>query len=220
MTCVVVALPVRTISGVQMRIKSLVDADYVELRLDYMNSLPQVEELAESIKEFKRKTIVTIRDINEGGVNYIKEEEKANFYKILYDYGLIYDVEVRFLKKFRVPYEDMIVSLHYFNSLPTYDEVREAFTPFSSKSLVKLAVVGTGKYKQLLTRVLEDFPNSAVMPMKVNPIERIAFSILGSKLLYAHSGEETAQGQMYYKDAKNILSYFDINCEKVIGSRQ
>ena len=213
MTCVVTALPIRNLSEVE-KVKRI-DSDYVELRLDYLSELPSVEEFIEKVKEFKDRIIVTIRDVSEGGVNYVEEERKVRFYKALFDEGFIYDVEARFLKKHEVPVEGKIVSLHYFESLPTFEEVKELFYPYANRALLKLAVVGIGKYRQLLIRVLEEFPNVAVMPMKVNPVERIAYSILGSRLLYAHSGEETAQGQMYYKDAMRILSELGISCKKL-----
>lgn len=215
MTCVVASLPVRSIAELNERMKRLRDTDLIELRLDYMHELPPVDEFIKKVEDFRDKIIVTVRDVNEGGVNKISESSKADFLKELYKEGIIYDVEVRFLKRNIVPYENVIVSIHYFDCLPTFEEVRNNLSSYANRALVKLAVIGTGKYKQLLARVLEEFPNSAVMPMGVNPLERIAFSILGSKLIYAHAGEDTAKGQMYYKDVKNILSYFNVECEKL-----
>ena len=67
----------------------------------------------------------------------------------------------------------------------------------------KIVVVGKDGYRELLVRFARK--GFAVMPMAVDPLERIAFSILGSELVYANAGEATALGQMDYRRAKEII---------------
>lgn len=202
MTLVVASLPIRSFEDIQ-KVEKLNDADLIELRLDYMTSLPPVEML----EKYKGKIIVTIRDPSEGGVNYIDENVKAEYLKELHKRNILYDVEARFAKKYKIPTEGKIVSAHYFTFVPTYDEVYNLVREFlPSAWIIKVAVIGKPGYRELLSKLL-DLEKVAVMPMGVNPLERIAFSLLGSKLIYTHVGEETAKGQLYYKTAKEILSY-------------
>lgn len=204
MTLVVASLPVRSEEDLN-KVPLLSDADLVELRLDYLNNVafPPLEKL----RSLKERVIITIRDVNEGGVNYIDPVLKREYLLRLYEEGFFYDVEARFARKYNVPTNGKIVSLHYFDRVPLYEEVYEVIKDFIESSwIVKVAVIGNKGYKTLLSRLLE-LEKIAVMPMGVNPLERIAFSILGSKLVYGHVGEETARGQMHYKSLKQILSY-------------
>ncbi|MFP3260370.1 MAG: type I 3-dehydroquinate dehydratase [Sulfolobus sp.] len=208
MTFIVASLPVRKLSDLE-KIKDLTDADYVELRLDYMNRLPDIQSFVELIKNYKDKIIVTIRERDEGGVNSIDPKVKSEFLKKLSELNYLYDVEAKFALKYNIPYEGKIVSVHYFDRVPPYEEVKEILSKFTN-CIRKVAVIAKPGYKQLLARLLEDFHDISVMPMGSNPLERIAFSLLGSNLVYGHVGEETAKGQMHYKDLKKILNYVSI----------
>ncbi|WP_054845075.1 hypothetical protein [Sulfuracidifex tepidarius] len=67
-------------------------------------------------------------------------------------------------------------------------------------------MIGKQGYKGLLSSLLDIYPKIAVMPMGVNPMERIAFSILGSQLIYSSVDEPTAPGQMKYIEVRHILN--------------
>ena len=202
MTLVVASLPVRKEDDIQ-RIHDFYDADLIEIRLDYLGRLIPIEKL----ERFKEKIIVTIRDLSEGGVNPIDPKEKAEYLVELNEKGFLYDVEAKFAKTYKVPTTNKIVSVHYFDRVPLFEEIYEIIRDFIETSwLIKVAVIGKPGYKSLLSKILE-LEKVAVMPMGVDPLERIAFSILGSKLIYGHTGEETAKGQMYYKNVRQILSY-------------
>lgn len=202
MTLVVASLPIRSCDDLT-KIVNFYDADYVELRLDYSKSLPSIDK----IEKYKDKIIVTIRDTKEGGINHISHEEKISYLNQLHKKGILYDVEAIFAKEYNVPVEGKIVSVHYFDEVPTYDEVYTLIKDFIHKAwIIKVAVIGKKGYRELLVKLL-DLTNVAVMPMAVDPMERIAFSLLGSKLIYGHVGEETAKGQMHYKTIKKILGY-------------
>ena len=202
MTLVVASLPIRKEEDIQ-KIPNFYDADLIEIRLDYLGKLIPIEKL----EKFKEKIIVTIRDPCEGGINPIEPKEKTEYLTKLNEKGFLYDVEARFAKMHNVPTRNKIVSVHYFDKVPSFEEVYEMIKDFIETSwLVKVAVIGKPGYKSLLSKILE-LEKVSVMPMGVNPLERIAFSILGSKLIYGHTGEETAKGQMHYKTVKQILSY-------------
>ncbi|BFH72676.1 type I 3-dehydroquinate dehydratase [Sulfurisphaera javensis] len=202
MTLIVASLPIRSEEDLK-KIPSFYDADLIELRLDYSSSLPSIDK----IEKFKEKVLVTIRDTREGGINFIDPKIKADYLQELYKRGILYDVEARFAKEYNIPTDGKIVSIHYFDRVPSYDEVIEILRDFVNKSwILKVAVVGKDGYKELLAKLLS-LGNVAVLPMGTNPLERVAFSILGSKLIYGHTGEETAKGQLHYKEFKKILDY-------------
>jgi len=199
----VVALPVKNLEDIKL--VPTIDSDFVELRLDY---LKRPEDFDPSIiEDIKDRVIITVRDPNEGGVKKVDEDWKASLYKKLYDMGVLYDVEVRFLKKRKdVPFERKIVSAHFFDRVPSIKEVEEIFKDFQGAWVNKLAVIAKDGYKELLAHFTRK--GFAVMPMGSDPIERIAFAILGSELIYTSldEGLETAPGQMNYKKVKEILS--------------
>jgi 3-dehydroquinate dehydratase-1 len=198
----VVALQLRSLDDV--RKVGGIDADFVELRVDY---LERPETFDPSVlEEFRDKVIVTIRDPSEGGVRKVDDGWKARTLKRLHDMGVKYDVEARFLRKFSdVPHEGEIVSVHYFDRVPSVGEVEDALRGLESAWVRKIAVIGKPGYKELLAKFAGK--GFAVMPMAVNPLERIAFAVLGSELVYASLGEgmETAPGQMDYRKAKELL---------------
>ncbi|MCI4439292.1 type I 3-dehydroquinate dehydratase [archaeon] len=201
-TFIVASLPVKSPKDIA-KIRAI-NSDFVELRLDYMNSLQQID--IRDLLKFKRKIIVTIRDVNEGGINFIDKEEKRNFLIKLYKHGVLYDVEASFLKEYSVPYRGKIVSAHYFGSLPSFFKVSKLAKKFTKGTFAfKVAVNGVGNYRQLLISLLTMSSNVAVMPMNTNPLERIAFAILGSKLVYGYVESPTAHGQMSYMQIKRIM---------------
>ncbi len=200
----VVALPVKELKDLN-RIELLInDVDLVELRLDYLSKFDV--DILDLFSKYKEKLIITLRDKDEGGVNYIDPAFKANFVRRMEREKFMYDIEARFALRYQVNVKDKIVSIHYFDNLPEFTEVKEIFDKFDEAYLRKIAVIAKRGYRELLMRVLDNYDNAVVMPMGVNGVERIAFSLLGSKLIYAHAGEETAKGQLHYKDVRRILN--------------
>ncbi|EOD42666.1 3-dehydroquinate dehydratase [Candidatus Nanobsidianus stetteri] len=199
----VVALPVRSLEDIKL--VPTIDSDLVELRLDY---LERPEDFDPSlIEDIKDRIIVTVRDPSEGGVKKVDEDWKASLYKKLHDMGVLYDVEARFLRKRNdIPFKGKIVSAHFFDRVPSIKEVEEIFEGFEEAWVRKIALTAKEGYKELLAHFARK--GFAVMSMGSNPIERIAFTVLGSELIYASfdEGLETAPGQMNYKKVREILS--------------
>lgn len=203
---IVASLPVYSEKDIER--VSEINSDLVELRLDYSTTLPN----AEKIIKYKDKVIVTIRDPKEGGVNKIDGEEKARYLNVLYEKGVLYDVEASFLEKHSVPYKNKIVSVHYFNELPSFSEVDKIISKYEDDAYtVKIAVIAKEGYKKLLADLLFSHKNVTVLPMATNPLERIAFGILGSKLIYTYVDKPTAPGQMKYSRAMEIINMLFLN---------
>jgi len=178
-------------------------ADYIEVRLDYKKNL-SINDIDEFLK-YKEKIILTIRDLNEGGVFPVKDDVKLNIYKKIYDYGIKYDVELRFLEKYKVPYDDEIVSSHYLNFLPSINELIEKYKKFDNLFTAKVAIKNINGYKSILTKFLEIINNPTVIPIGAPWYERISFSLLGSKLLYVYDKVQTGGGQPNFYIASKIL---------------
>lgn len=197
---VVAALPIYTDRDLEKIVN--INSDLVELRLDYSSNLPDVELLT----KYKDKIIVTIRDPREGGVNRIDEGRKAEYLRVLYEKDILFDVEAAFVERYDIPYKNKIVSVHYFNELPDFKEVDKVVSKYEDEAYtVKIAVMAKGSYKKLLADILFSHKNVTVLPMGSDPLERIAFGILGSKLIYTYVDKPTAPGQMKYTRAMKIL---------------
>lgn len=201
---VVASMPVRSRSDV-VKARDIKGPDYVELRLDYMRNLEDVP--PDVLALIGRPIIATLRDVAEGGVTYISPEVKVAYLKRLHDLGVMYDVEASFLESHDVAYEEKIVSAHYLDRIPAEKEVLEIVERYADSAFcVKIAVPARPGYKSLLSRVLDlGYDNVAVMPIGSDPWERLAFALLGSKLVYSYVDEPTAPGQMRYGDLLKVL---------------
>ncbi len=201
-TLIVASIPIRRSEDVR-KIFSALDADLVELRVDYSE-----DPLSIDYRLLPRdKAIVTLRDFSEGGARPHDPKIKVSLYRMLWDVGIRYDVEMKFLEKYSIPYENCIVSIHIFKDPPSLDELRNLVSRYRENAfVVKIAAKPFPGYRSYLMRMLELGDNIAVMPMDVSPAERIGFSLLGSRLIYGYLDEPTALGQMNYRMVREILS--------------
>lgn len=199
---IVASIPFRSIKQLE-KIKHI-DVDLIELRLDYMEDPFSLNPI--SFYEYKDKIILTLRDPKEGGKYSFDEIKKANLLMRFHELGIKYDVEVNFQEKYNIPYDDKIVSSHFLERLPSKKEIEDIISKYSRKAFaVKIALKAIKNYKELLAFALS-FNNVAVMAIGGDPLERIAFSLLGSKLIYCYVEEATAEGQLYYKKIQAIFN--------------
>ncbi|MGC8566733.1 MAG: type I 3-dehydroquinate dehydratase [Caldisphaera sp.] len=180
--------------------------DFIEIRLDYKKEKELNINDLEKFDAIKNKVIVTIRDKNEGGIFEISDQTKLKFLNKSYDLGYKYDVEVDFARKYNILTEDMIVSTHYLNSLPSFNEIMEKIKNFKKAFTIKIAVKSEPGYKLLLMKILELIKDSTVIPLGTPWQERLAFSLLGSKLFYSYLLVRTGEGQPQFDQAYSILN--------------
>lgn len=203
---VIAALPVRHVKDLDKMSEVRDIVDLVELRVDYME-----DPLALNYDSLDReRVLVTLRDANEGGFRRHPDDVKLRLLKSLDERGILYDVEMRFVEKYgsRVSYEDKIVSYHVFDpsQLMDLDSLRAKAKEYLDRVLIfKVATVPFPGYRTYLTSLLELGDNVAVMPMSPSARERIAFALLGSKILFCCIDTPTAQGQIRCIHAKEIL---------------
>lgn len=203
---IIAALPVRGIKDIDKIFSVRNIVDLVELRVDYMED-PLILEYYRLKNE---RVLVTLRDIEEGGFRKHSDEIKIKLLNMLNDFGMLYDVEMKFLEKYgdRINYEGKIVSYHNFSHEGVRDPsaLSEKVKTYSDKAfIVKIATVPFPGYKSFLASLLELGDNIAVMPMSPNAQERIAFTLLGSKILFCCIDAPTAPGQIRCDHVRAII---------------
>ena len=200
---VVASIPIKSYSDIQTAL-SITDADFVELRLDYFDNPMQIDYTG----FIGKRIILTLRDIDEGGKKRFDPEIKKHLIKLWHGNGLMYDVELSFVERYGVEYENAIVSIHILNPTQALvDHVLAKVSRYVDKAFaVKVAVTPFKGYKKFLASLLELGDNIAVMPISSNAVERIGFALLGSKLVYGYVTEPTAPGQLHYKKLISILN--------------
>lgn len=211
----VAALPITSLNDLEKINSAEGLVDLVELRVDYMDN-PLIIPYEKLNRE---KILVTLRDFTEGGVKKHPDETKLFLLKKLSDLGILYDVEIEFVEKHRnVNYEDKIASIHVFDtSNVDWNIIKEKVKKYMDKALiVKIAATPFPGYRAYLASLLELGDNIAVMPMSTNPQERIAFTLLGSKLLYCCLEKPTALGQIKCSDVKLVLDMISKHANYVI----
>lgn len=189
---------------------SIDDADFVELRVDYMDNPLEIDYSL----LMNRKIIVTLREFSEGGAKLHDPETKIKLLNILKNLGILYDVEISFIEKFGVEYNNAIVSMHFIGSKPNLDYVVERVLRYKDRAfIIKIVVEPFPGYREFLVRILDLGNNIAAFPMSVDPLERIAYALLGSRLVYGYIDVPTAKGQIHYKQLKrlidSIFNYFN-----------
>lgn len=203
----VASIPVESVDNIK-KMYVIKDVDFIELRVDYLENPLAID--YESINA--SNIIVTLRDVEEGGVKKHKDSIKLALLNKLTTLGIMYDIEINFIKKYNVDYIDKIVSIHILNpDRVDLNLIRKDVEMFVDKAfVVKIATKPFPGYKKFLIELLELGDNIAVMPIGVNPVERIAFALLGSKLLYCFIDKPTASGQPRCNDIKRLLSMLTI----------
>lgn len=207
---IIAALPVKRVEDIEKMREVRDIVDLVELRVDYLEDPLALD--YESLE--KEKVLITLRDADEGGFIKHPDEVKLRLLKYLDERGMLYDVEMRFVEKYHseVNYEDKIVSYHVFNSsqLMDIDTLRAKARKYLDKVLIfKVATVPFPGYRSYLMSILELGDNVAVMPMSPSARERIAFALLGSKILFCCIDTPTAQGQIRCNHVREILNTID-----------
>lgn len=200
---VVASIPIRSARDLELAL-SIDDADYVELRLDYYEKPEEIDYSA-----FRsRRVIATLREPCEGGVRGFDPGAKLRLLKLWRDLSIMYDVEISFIERYGgVDYENAIVSLHILGDPPPLERVKKKVLKYIDRAYaVKIATVPFNGYKAYLASLLELGDRVAVMPMAADPATRIAFALLGSRLVYGYVVEATAKGQIHYKKLAEIIN--------------
>lgn len=184
-----------------------IDADLVELRLDYLDDLEKFP--LEDFLPRRNRLILTVRDPEEGGVSEVEPARKVKSLTAAIEKGFMVDVEGTFVEKEKIDCRGMIVSRHFFRNEPDSREIEEFVERYSSTaSIVKIALKSSPSSRIKLLELLRKYQNLAVMELDGESSTRLLFSLLGSKLLYCHLGEKTSPGQIGCPEAMQTLELF------------
>lgn len=186
-----------------LKVRDVAGVDFTELRVDYLDDPSYID-----YSVLPKNVVVTLRDVAEGGVKQHRDEIKLRLISSLNELDLIYDVEMNFVKKYNISYVGKIVSVHIIEpSKIDLKSVKKDVEVFMDKAfIVKVATKPFPRYKTFLIDLLELGDNIAVMAIDTDYVERVAFTLLGSKLLYCYIDKPTALGQPKCDEAKQILT--------------
>lgn len=200
------SLPVRTRADL-LRIDGI-EAEIVELRLDYLSSLTDIDLV--TLEGKQERLILTVRDVDEGGANRISPEGKKNFLEKAIERGFSIDVEANFADKYSFDCTGQIVSRHFLAEDPEYSILKEFVEKYRGVSrITKIALRTSNNSRNLLARLLRDHDNLAVMEVDGETSSRLLYSLLGSRLLYCHTGEKTSPGQISCHEAREFFKIIE-----------
>lgn len=200
---IVASIPVKDNSYTSILQK--IQTDLVELRLDYLHSLDEFE--LDNLDKYRKKLILTVREQNEGGINYHDPLKKKLFLSKAMAGGFLVDLEDSFVRKYGIDTSKAIVSSHFLEAEPESSQLSELVSTYSNHSYVtKVALRFSPTSRMKLVRLLGEFNNLAVMELDGESSSRILYSMLGSRLLYCHLGEKTSPGQISCDEAIEIIN--------------
>ena len=180
------------------------ECDLTELRLDYLHELNT--NILEGLVAVKDRIILTVRDENEGGVRHIDRKIKTGFLQSAVEMGFLIDVETEFLCENYVDYTGMIVSRHFLEEEPDYETLENIAGIYTHRArFVKIVTPASMVSSRNLIKLLGKYDNVAVMELGSDPMTRILYSVLGSRLIYCYITEPTAKGQLKCSEVKEFF---------------
>ncbi|MCD4820121.1 MAG: type I 3-dehydroquinate dehydratase [Candidatus Cloacimonetes bacterium] len=189
---------------------------WIEYRLDYLKSLSDF-----SMELIDNKTIITIRDILEGGINFFDFQDKIQFYKkIIEKYNCLVDLEISNSCEKLNP-ENLILSHHNYQKFDV-EELKEIIIKSNElpSKYLKIAV-NIEHYSDLLR--VQDLINLSTKLVifvgmgKLGRISRFLYSHLDSIGTYISNPEnQTATGQIFINEIERY-KILEINKNTQIG---
>ncbi len=198
-------------------------ADLVELRLDYLDPLPDASALAELIRNRPCPVIVTNRPLAQGGHRDTPDEVRLRSLQAASDLGADYvDVEIESTPHIRRgPRTKLIVSYHNFLSTPL--DLASIYTRIvqAGADVAKIATKANSIIDNL--RVLDVVRHAAIPCIglcmgELGTISRILGRKFGSLLTYAplDPARATAPGQLSLDEMVGLYNYRSINADTQI----
>ena len=197
------SIPVRSMDSLEQKIRDAEGTcDLIELRLDYLQEIGL--DILEPLKPFAGRCIITLRSQDEGGINHIPEDIRVAFLTEAVKEGFMVDVELA--ASLRTNIRPFISSMHFLKELPEESTISGLVGKASGICKhVKIAYVPSPGSRSRVVHILEETKNLSIMEIGGGPESRIAFSLLGSEIIYCHLGDPTAPGQMECSRAVKII---------------
>ena len=178
--------------------------ELLEFRLDYKKNL---QEFQENI--INSKTIITIRDISEGGELKIPFSEKIKYYKkVITNHNCRVDLELIHYKKNSINPENLILSYHNFSENLKVEKLQKIIKLSNSipSKFLKIAV-NINSFSDLL-KIQSLISKSKKLVIfagmgKLGKISRILYQQIGSSATFVGLNDfPTARGQLTIKEAE------------------
>lgn len=189
-----------------------------EYRLDYQKSLNDFP-----LEILDTSSIVTIRDIKEGGINDISKQQKNTFYqKVISKYNCLVDYEIQLYESDLIDPVNLVLSYHDFDVKPDFKKLEQIIQMMNETNakFVKIAI-SINSYSGL-------YRISQLIKTMNKPLILAGMGRLGklSRLLYKHLGaagtfiglneNPTAPGQLTENDL-NIFNLHRITHRTLVG---
>ena len=194
------------------------ELEWIEYRLDYNSEYKKFPE-----KYISSKSIITIRDVSEGGVKQINRKEKTEFYRKVVDkFNCLVDYELTQYKDQNIPALNLILSYHDFSEELDIQKLEKVVEISNSKAAKYLKIaVNISSYSEL-TAIKKKIKKSN------KPVIFAAMGKLGKigRILHKHLGaigtfvglkhHTTADGQLT-EDETTRLQLKDISDKTALG---
>ncbi len=195
-------------------------AELVELRLDYINRVPNLKRLFD---ERPTPVIVTCRREQDGGKYHGSEEKRVMLLREAIAEGVEYvDLEDDIADQIpRFGKTKRIVSHHDFRKTPEDLAGLHARLAALDADIVKIATMANHPHDNLrMLRLIRDskIPTVGLCMGDIGTPSRILAGRFGAPLTYAtfHHERALAPGQISYEQMKDIYRYNEINSETAI----
>ena len=192
--------------------------EWIEYRLDYNSEYKKLPE-----KYINSKTIITVRDISEGGVKQIPRKEKTEFYgKVINKFDCLVDYELSQYKNQDIPAQNLILSYHDFSEILDIQKLEKVVDISNSKAAKYLKIaVNISNYIDLnfIEKIIRKSNKPVIFAAlgKLGKIGRILHKHLGADSTFVGLTQyKTADGQLTEEEAA-ILQLKDISDKTALG---
>ncbi len=198
--------------------KSLLRADYAEIRLDFLNP-SQIPSCLKQTEPYLDRCVCTLRPKSEGGKFQGSEKERVSILKLIAEFEPhLLDVEFNTLRKDKKLHQylkrtgvDILISWHDFTKTPSEQQLKSMAKKMSSLSK-NIKIVTTARTIGDTLRILNLYKG---VPHRLNLIafamgdygmtSRILCTRLGSPFTYVSLGKPIAPGQLSLDEMKSIF---------------
>ncbi len=201
------------------------ELEWIEYRLDYNSEYKKFPE-----KYINSKSIITIRDISEGGLKQINRKEKTEFYrKVVNKFDCLVDYEILQFHDLDIPAQNLILSYHDFSEILDIQKLEKAIKISNSKTAKYLKVaINISNYIELnfIEKIIRKSNKPVIFAAmgKLGKIGRILHKHFGADSTFVGLKQHTtADGQLTEDEAaalqlKNISEKTALG--GIIGSEQ
>lgn len=208
------------------QIKNAKDADAIELRLDYFDSI-DLEKIKKLHEYWGGTTIFTLKRKEHGG-KYIQHDKKLYFdLSRLFSlkphfFDLEHDISLDFISKMKKMYPETKIIFSYHNYDNTPDNLSEIFEKMKNPyaALYKIATFATNSIDALkMLEFIKNNQNQNLIGISMGEhgtFARIVSAIYNNKVAYCYVDKKNVPGQISLDDLVSIYNFKNINSETKI----